>query len=108
MKIKNVNPEYTGGNIYCFTGELENGNYFLADCPISADYYDLRIVNENPDNYDSNDVWTEEWQMDHFVKDITHCKGFIKDMLKWIIKNKPSGNYLVYDMQTILENIKGV
>lgn len=105
MKIKNVIPEYTGGGIYCFTGELQDGNYFLADCPISASYYSLRIVNENPGKYDPNEVWTEEWQLDHFVKDVTRCKGFIKNMLKWIIKNRPDGNYLVSDMEEILTEL---
>lgn len=101
MKIKSVFPEYTGGGVYCFTGELQDGNYFLADC-ISADCYSLRIVNDNPNKYDLNEVWTEDWQLDHFVKDVTRCKGFIKNMLKWIIKNRPDGNYLVSDMETIL------
>lgn len=105
MKIKNVKPEYTGGGIYVFTGELEDGNYFLADCPCSASYYSLRIVNENPDKCDPNEVWQEEWQLNHFVKDVIRCKCFIRDMLKWIIKNRPCGNYCVYDIEEMLKSL---
>lgn len=103
MKIKNVTPCYTGGGIYVFTGELEDGNFFIADCPFSAEYYSLRIVNENPENLDES--LEVDWQEKHFVKDVNRCKGFMKDMLKWIIKNRPDGNYDIDDMKRIMMNL---
>ena len=106
MKIEFVVPEYTGGGIYCFTGKLDDGNYFLADCPMSADVYSVRIINADPSKYDANDVWTEDWQAKHFVKDIAECKDFIIDMITLTMTNAPDGNYLASDMETILQNLK--
>ncbi len=105
MIIKSVIPEYTGGGVYCFIGELADGNYFLADCTCSGGLYSLRIVDDNPNDYSEEEIWHEEWQMKHFVKDVSRCKRFIKDMLKHIINEKPFGNYTVDDMKMILERL---
>lgn len=45
FNIKDVESEYTGGGIWCFTGQLSDGTYFLFD----SDNFDLRLVNERPD-----------------------------------------------------------
>lgn len=104
MKIERVYPEYTGGGIYCFMGKLDD-NYFLADCDLMASWYDLRIIDVDPTLYDSDDVWQDEWQMKHYVKDVNRCKTFMKNMFKWIIENKPEGNYLVSDIEDMLRRI---
>ena len=31
MKIKSVTPDYTGGGVYIFLGELDNGQYFMSE-----------------------------------------------------------------------------
>lgn len=99
-----VNPVYTGGGIYCYTGLLKNGNYFLAS---DADNWIVE-VNENPD--ETEDAWQMEWIEPHKVRDIDfkNMKGFFKAMLRWVIKNQPSGkatNYSIGDMEDLLENI---
>lgn len=105
MKIEKVKAEYTGGGIYCFMGKLED-NYFLADCDMMASWYDLRIINVDPELYDSDDVWDDGWQTKHFVKDVCRCKTFMKDMFRWIINNRPDGNYLVDDIEDMLRRLQ--
>lgn len=103
MKVKSARADYTGGGIYVFTGELTDGNFFIADCSFSAGFYGLRIVNNNPENLEES--LEVDWQEKHLVKDVARCKGFMKDMFKWIIENRPYGNYLVDDMKYILGNL---
>lgn len=110
MKIKSVYPCYTGGNIYCFTGALEDGTFFLA----SNDMYDVTIIDTDPLKADwNNEVWQSEWQEEHLIqylpdctsKDKTGIKFFI-DLLKWVIAHKPNGNYQMSDMESILTDCK--
>lgn len=119
-----VDPEYTGGGIYVFTGHLADGNYFMAD----TSFYDVRIVNEAPNIPDDmsneeswekygvardEDAWASvEWQEEHLVKDLTpdEAVAFFKEMFKWIEVNKPDGNYLPSDMDYFrneVENLHG-
>lgn len=111
-RFVSVDPEYTGGGIYVFTGELTDGNFFMADTA----NYDVRIVNENPcipDDMLDDEAWEKygitrdedawasvEWQEEHLVKDLTpdEAVAFFKEMLKWVEDNDSSGNYLGSDM----------
>lgn len=119
-KFKSVNPCYTGGGIYVFTGELEDGTYFMAD----TSFYDVRIVNENPEiptDMSDDEAWetygvcrdedawaSVEWQEEHLVKDLnpTEAVAFFKRMLKWVKTNRPDGNYLSSDMDYYEEELK--
>lgn len=69
LKIKRATAIYTGGNIYAYYAELENGNWILG----GEDFF--TIVNSNPL---SKDLETEygresdyyEWQIAHLVENI--------------------------------------
>lgn len=115
-----VEPEYTGGGIYVFTGELDNGNYFMAE----TSFYDVRILNENPsippemsddevwDKYGisrDEDAWPSvEWQEEHLVEDLDpkRAKAFFMSMLEWVKENHPSGNYLSSDMDGFIDDLE--
>ena len=103
MKITKAIPCYTGGNIYVFTGSLDDGTYFIADdcC------YDVRVLDIDPDTVE-DEVWYEDFQKKHLVRDIPveDAPKFFKDMLRWVIKNKPKGNYLEEDMVADLREVK--
>lgn len=111
-----VEPEYTGGGIYLFTGELTDGNYFMADTA----NYDVRVLNADPNEPTGMDalgiternIDSVEWQEEHLVRDLTpdEAVAFFKEMLKWVEDNDPSGNYLGSDMDYFkeeLETLKG-
>lgn len=111
-----VEPEYTGGGIYVFTGELTDGNFFMADTA----NYDVRVLNADPNEPTGMDalgiternIDSVEWQEEHLVKDLNPDEAveFFKEMLKWVEDNDPSGNYLGSDMDYFkeeLENLHG-
>lgn len=119
-KFISVNPEYTGGGIYVFTGELADGNFFMADTA----NYDVRIVNASPvipADMSDEEVWEKygisrdedawasvEWQEEHLVEDLVPDEAvkFFKGMLKWVEDNDPSGNYLGADMDYFKEELE--
>ena len=101
-RFVSVTPNYTGGGIYVFDGRLEDGNFFMADSP----YYDVRIVDADPleEPYESD---FPEWQEEHLVGDLEadDALDFMAEMLKWVMANKPDGNYLMGDMENIAEDL---
>ena len=111
MKFKSVEPNYTGGNIYVFTGEVDN-NFFMAD----TSWYDVRLLNGDP-NEPTDEVFlgmpmrnmdSVEWQEEHLVKDLNPDEkiDFFKAMLKWVKENEPDGNYLMSDMDWFADDLK--
>lgn len=98
--IESVEPEYTGGGIYIFTGKLTNGNYFLA-----TNDYDVRVL-DSPYDWDSE--FFDEWQEAHLVKDLEPSAAlqFCKQMVDWVKANEPNANYSMYDMRAIAEDIE--
>ncbi len=109
-----VEPEYTGGGIYLFTGKLTDGNFFMADTA----NYDVRVLTEDPDEPTGMDalgiternIDSVEWQEEHLVKDLTPAEAvaFFKEMLKWVEDNDPSGNYLGSDMDYFKEELESL
>lgn len=109
-RFEKVVPIYTGGNIYCFFGEVD-GVYFIA----CDSMYDVTLVNETPFNEDgtvNEDVWFAEWQEDHLVRYLdceTEGLVFFKQMLTWILAQKEyieGGNYNNGDMEDELRDVK--
>ena len=104
-KVKSAEASYTGGGWYVFLGELSDGTYFIADYP----YWDLRIVDEDPrptfwgDDYDT-DAGYEPWQSAHLIQDYggDDTKSFFNDMLNWILKHSPDGNYNSGDIKNLI------
>lgn len=101
----NVTPFYTGGGIYCFTGKLKNGSFFLA----SDLNDDITELDTDPETVDSETMFDWDWIEEHHTKfynsESEEAKRFFISMLRWIIKNKPQGancNYNLYDMKNSL------
>lgn len=95
MKIKSVTPDYTGGNIYVYLGELDNGQYFIAEDLM----YDVTIVDADPRKA-GDDAFQPDWIEEHLVRYLEEDNiTFFRDMLCWVIDNKPDGNYNIVDME---------
>ena len=63
-KIKTAKAVDTGNNIWIFTGELEDGNYFLT-----SDLGITMILDEYPDLAGEDpEALTHEWQEKHEIK----------------------------------------
>ena len=102
MTFEKITPIYTGGGIYCFTGKIKGGAYFLA----SDLFDDITELDTDPDEVDINEVFEAEWQAQHMTKTYNpeeeETTRFFISLLKWIIKNKPNGtgcNYSMYDIE---------
>lgn len=79
-KIKTAQAVYTGGGVWLFFGELENGNYFLTD-----DNGCTLILDETPENLDES--LEVEWQETHTIEDIGIKKSFVKKLMDYMEEN---------------------
>lgn len=84
--IEKVNAVYTGGNIWLFHGQLEDGNYFLTD-----DFGATLILDANPSNLDESTY--QEWQDEHLVRELEseEREQFCSEMLN-ILETYPYGS----------------
>ena len=85
VEFVDIEPIYTGGNIWCFQGALSDGTYFMA-----SDFMDsFRILNEDP--RDKEEAWYADWQEAHLVKDIDDDKTapIFVELYKWLESHKP-------------------
>ena len=114
--IEYATPNYTGGSIYVYTGKLKDGNYFMASDEWLDKYnkaFAIRIVNEDPDTAkdpNQDDIaWFPEWQESRLVKDLEgkEALNFTKEILNWVIANKPAGNYQMADIKGMLDFVEG-
>ena len=121
-KFISVEPCYTGGNIYVFTGHLADGNFFMAD----STCYDVRVLDADPNipvgmsDEDAEEeygttleesAWASvEWQEEHLVEDLEPSKAvkFFKEMLDWVKANRPTGNYIYDDMKILAEDLENL
>ena len=78
-KIKYAYAVYTGGGIWLFYGQLENGNYFLTD-----DYGTTQILDTDPSDFDES--LYEDWQQEHLIKDLEDNEriDFGNQLLDWL------------------------
>lgn len=104
MKVIRANATYTGGGIYQYTGQFDNGNYFQT----WTDYEDyIQELDTDPEeNWDDND--DEEWQNEHMVTGYygSEATEILKEAMKYIIDNKPLGNYSVGEVEDALNSLK--
>lgn len=104
MKIIDANATYTGGGIYQYTGRFDNGNYFQT----WTDYEDyVQELDVDPEeNWDDNA--DEEWQNEHMVAEHygTEATEILKEAMRYIIDNKPRGNYSVGEVEDALNSLK--
>lgn len=101
-------PIYTGGNIYCFLGQIDDHTWFFAS---DADY-DVVILNADPwlaIDPDSGEqlCWFPDWQEEHLIEylDEQGSIDFFKDMLNWVKENEPDGNYLMSELEFDMEEV---
>lgn len=93
-KIKNATAIYTGGNIYIYYGQLTDGNYFRA----CDDWYCIEICDADTSTDDAD---YNEWLDKHRVEMLEgyEYEIFWNKMLRWIIDNKPKGNFQSYELE---------
>ena len=103
-RVIEANATYTGGNIYQYTGVLDNGNYFQT----WTDYEDyIQELDADPEeNWDDND--DEEWQNEHMVTEHYGPEAIeiLKEAMRYIICNEPLGNYSVCEVKDALNSLK--
>ena len=99
MKIKNATAIYTGGNIYIYYGQLENGTYFRA-CD-DWDFIELCDADTSTEEADYYEFYEE-----HSIGTIggIEYETFWNNMLLWIIHNAPNGNYNSYELEERMIN----
>ena len=113
-----INPVYTGGGIYIFTGRIENiynektGVYIMSDIDYfmtdGTDYVEFYRVCPYDLDKSTDPVFSENYMI-YSICD-KDAKKFISDMLKWIIENKPQNsdcNYNMLDIENRLKKLKG-
>ena len=103
-KVIYANAEYTGGGIYQFHGKLDNGNHFL--CFTGWEECMLELDADPEENFEESGY--EEWQTAHTVRELPVIESYetLMDALKWILANKPYGNYESYDMELDMEMLE--
>ena len=103
-KIINVDVCSSGGGCYLFTGALTNNEFFLA----SNDFFDVRIINRNPNDFDYEKIWMSDWQEECLIEDLTDFKerkSFFENLFKYFKQNKPS-DYDIYNMSWMKETLE--
>ena len=98
-KIKNATAIYTGGGIYIYHGQLENGNYFRT-----CDEWESIEICDSDTSVEDADY--NEFYEEHTVETVTGeaYETFWNEMLQWIIDNNPEGNYLNSDLEDRMIN----
>jgi len=66
-RVAEVSAVYTGGNIWLFWGQTEDGYYFLAD-----DNGCVLVLDESPEDFDKS--LYEDWQNAHKVEELYQGK----------------------------------
>lgn len=96
-KLKNATAIYTGGNIYIYYGELENGLYFRA-----CDDWDFIEICNSDTSTEEADYY--EFYEKHSTGTLTgnDYKTFWNDMLLWIMHHAPKGNYSMDEIENRL------
>lgn len=100
-KIKKATANYTGGGIYIYSGETENGEFFLfSDDWGVLDY--VLFLDTNPDTTEEYSYF--EWQEEHKTSELngsearTFCKSAIKKAIK-ALKNGERMNASIEELE---------
>lgn len=93
-KIKTATACYTGGGIYIYWGQLENGLYFRA-----VDEWDAIYICDSDTSAEAADH--SEFYEAHTVEEITgdSFRAFWDMMLLHIINSNEPGNYSAHDLE---------
>lgn len=86
VEIKSAFAEYTGGNIYVYSGEFSDGTWFMCgDLCGNA----IKIVDSDPTK-EWDDAWYLEWQEEHLVRE-TVDGALLGEILCAVKKNLRDG-----------------
>ena len=93
--IKTATADYTGGGIYIYYGELENGLYFRT-----ADMWEYIAICDADTSTEEAD-YTEFYE-EHEVSDICGCdyENLFNEIILWILHNTPEGNYSIDELES--------
>lgn len=99
-KITYANACYSGGGIYLFYAELENGNYIFTSTEAGDSEAHIEIFdsNDNGEPFDNDVIWDCDWMDAHRVESFESYEMW-NSMLNWIINNNPIGNYSVHELE---------
>ena len=94
MNINFATAQYTGGGIYIYYGQLENGDYFRTGD--GEDFIEICDAYAGTDDADYSEFYEE-----HRIKTLTDYSYIVlwNNILNWIIKNNPKGNYLSSELE---------
>ena len=92
--IKTATAQYTGGGIYIYYGKLDNGLFFRA----CDDWDSIEICNADTGTEEAD--YSEFYEV-HTIDSITGTEyvSFWNNMLYFILKNRPAGNYQEYELE---------
>lgn len=69
QKIVSVEAIYTGGGIWNYMGQIEDGSFFFA---MDDTYYDVIWLDADPRKA-GEDAWLPEWQEEHKLNESCDC-----------------------------------
>ena len=99
MNIIKANAEYTGGGIYRYTAQTDEGTWLIGDT-----LWDWVLeVDEDPD--ETEDSWYGDWCDTHEVRyyQDEEFKRVLNEVIYWILTNRPDGNYDPREIEHDLE-----
>lgn len=93
-EVKNATAIYSGGGIYIYYGQLQDGDWFRT-----SDGEDYIEICDSDTSVEEADYY--EFYEEHSLGTLTgeEYKTFWNEMLLWIIHNAPEGNYQVNDLE---------
>jgi hypothetical protein len=102
-EIKTATADYTGGGIYIFYGQLENGLYFRT----CDDWESIAICTEPTDTEEAD---YQEFFDDYMTEEITGStyENLFSRVLWWILTFKPEGNYNSSDLEKRIYQLNAV
>lgn len=100
-KINDATAVYTGGGIYIYYGQLEDGNYFRTWD--DAECIEICDADTSVEEADYNEFY-DEHRVETLIED--EFKVFWNKMIQWIIDNEPNGNYAVDELKERMEELK--
>ena len=96
-KIKTATADYTGGGIYIYYGQLENGLYFRT-----CDVWESIAICTEPTDTEEADY--QEFFDEYMTEELTGStyETLWDEIIEWIIMNGPKGNYIDYELENRL------
>lgn len=103
MRLIKATAEYTGGGVYILYGKTATGSYWMGG--LDDMIYSIEL---DADPTATEESGYPEWQETHKIKDYPteDALKHIEAALKYILANKPKGNYAPGEIKTRLDAIK--